>query len=95
MLDQLYRFNGELKTINPKTAEPGVLELHPVDEKGRVFLFDGQRSLEECKAGVKAAAFELAANGNHPAFMKIDANSRIFTIYAEGGMAGYVRIAEC
>ena len=95
MIDQIYPFNGEVKVINPRTGKPGYLELHPVDEKGRAFIFDGNLSKAECEAGVKAAAFKVAANGNSPGFCKIDDNSREFTVFAEGGMAGYVRIVEC
>lgn len=96
-MDQVYSFNlkkGETLTVNPRTGNAGVLELHPV--KGIAFLFRGalDKSDAEAALGGKQSNFTIAANANGPGVIAYDGNQSEFTVFANEDTIGYVRISE-
>lgn len=95
-MDQLYAFSSNNPVVvNPRTGNPGMLELHSITESGNgVFIFAGSLNKEECEQAINTGAFLMGTNAHTVAQMVWPGNESTFTVYSKGGANGYVRLCE-
>jgi len=99
-MDQVFPFNlAEKKptVINPRTGEPGLLELFiATGGAGGVYLFSGTLNQEECEASLNSESpgFSVSANEFNSGDVVWNGTQQSFTLFSPKAAKGHVRIRE-